>query len=374
MTRENARILIVDDQPANREILEDQLAILGHKVEHAASGPDALMQLRQDLPDLMLLDIMMPQMDGHEVLVHMKQNPNTQHIPVIVVSALDEMDSVVRCIAAGAEDYLTKPIKVELLRARIESCLEKKHLRDEEIALRKRIEDHNHNLEQRVRDQVARTSKAHLATIFAMSKLAESRDPETGEHLERMRLYCKLLAEGIAHTGPYAQALEAGFVDNIYCASPLHDIGKVGIPDRILLKPGKLTSDEFDIIKRHPRIGAETLRAVVQECPDNAFIRMGIEIAEYHHEKWDGSGYPNGLAGEDIPLSARILALGDVYDALTSSRCYKEAFSHERSCAIIEEGAGAHFDPVLVDAFRNIESRFVEIRNSIHDSEKMLVT
>lgn len=202
-----------------------------------------------------------------------------------------------------------------------------------------------------------------------MSKLAESKDPDTGAHLDRMREYCKLIATYLATRDSHRDQIDETFIASIYAASPLHDIGKVGVPDHILLKPGKLTKDEWEIMKQHPTIGADTLRAVYAQHPDNALLRAGIEIAEGHHEKWDGSGYPYGISGTAIPLSARILALADVYDALTSERCYKKAFSHSRCRDIICEGEGRHFDPVIVSAFLETESEFVKIRSEFRDSE-----
>ena len=229
---------------------------------------------------------------------------------------------------------------------------------------------HQRHLEAQVQAQVAQVTASQLATIFALSKLAESRDPETGEHLERMREYCRILAMALADHDRYGRQIDAVFIDNVFAASPLHDIGKVGIPDRILQKPGRLTPEEFTVMKLHAQIGAETLQAVDRQHPGNAFIQMGLQIAWGHHEKWDGSGYPQGLMGEWIPLAARIVAIGDVYDALTSKRCYKEAFSHERSRDIIVAESGAHFDPEIVSAFLAREAQFLDVRRRFEDSEK----
>ncbi len=360
----------MDDEEANREILEDQIGILGHKTLMAENGLSALAQVEKHSPDLVLLDIMMPEMDGHQVLERLKSDSKTRDIPVIVISALDDMNSVVPCIQRGADDYLVKPFKSEILKARVTSSLEKKWLRDEKEVLRGQLQDYNLRLEDRVQEQLKQIATGHLSTIFAMSKLAESRDPETGEHLDRMREYCRILAQQLSGLPQYADTIDPIYIDNIFAASPLHDIGKVGVPDRILLKPGKLTNEEFEIMKTHATVGAEALRAVSLECPDNLFVAIGIEIAESHHEKWDGSGYPHGLSGEDIPLAGRILALGDVYDALTSKRCYKDAFTHEKSRDIILEGRGKHFDPDVVDAFLATEEEFVSVRKRIADPDK----
>ena len=369
-----ASVLIVDDIEANREVLVDQVTLMGHDPATAINGLSALAHMEKHPPDLVLLDIMMPEMNGDEVLKRMKKDSGLRHIPVIVISALNDMEIMAQCIATGAEDYLIKPFNNEMLTARIGNAFDKKRLHDDKEKLSGQLRDYNRMLEGRVNTQVKKISRAHLSTIFAMSKLAESRDPETGEHLNRMREYCKLLAQELANHRTPKWVIDEAYIENIYTASPLHDIGKVGVPDRVLLKPGKLTKEEFDEIKKHPGVGAETLRAVSVDCPDNAFVKMGIEVAESHHEKWDGSGYPNGFAGTDIPQSGRILALGDVYDALTSKRCYKDAFSHEKSRKIILEGSGKHFDPDLVDAFLKREEDFVDIRNKLIDTEKVVAS
>ena len=362
--KDQSTILIVDDQETNRQILEDHVRLMGHKSMLAENGLSALAKIGRDSPDLVLLDIMMPVMDGHEVLEKMGANSSTRDIPVIVISALDDIESVVRAISNGAEDYLLKPFNAEILRARVGNSLEKKRLREEAQSLRRKLEDYNLQLEDRVQEQVRQISQAHLSSIFAMCKLAESRDRETGEHLERMQKYCKILVQQLETLPKFAAVIDRGYVENIYWASPLHDIGKVGVPDHVLQKPGKLTPEEFAVMQKHPILGAETLRAVSKQYPENDFLRIGIEITESHHEKWDGSGYPHGLAGEDIPLSGRIVALGDVYDALTSKRCYKEAFTHERSREMILKDRGTHFDPDLVDAFLEVEQKFGEIRGA----------
>ena len=341
----------------------------GYEVLLAEDGYKALDLLASSDIDLVLLDIMMPELDGYEVLSRMKADDDLHNIPVIMITAVDELDSTVKCIELGAEDYLPKPFNPVLLRARIGASLEKKRLHDIEHEYRAQIEQHNLLLSDRVRDQVREIASAQLGAIFAMSKLAESRDPETGEHLDRMREYCRVLALKMQNTPKYADVIDQDFVDNIYAASPLHDIGKVGVPDAILCKPGKLTEGEWVMMKTHPVIGAETLREVDRQHPGNAFVKTGVEIAEAHHEKWNGSGYPFGLSGEKIPLSARMLALGDVYDALTSKRCYKDAFAPEEARKLIINDRGVHFDPDVVDAFLAIEDEFARIRIEFQDSE-----
>jgi len=362
-------VLVVDDNEMNRDLLLRRLDSMGFSLYSAADGEEALAMLESHHIDLVLLDIMMPVMDGYEVLAAMQQDPEMSKVPVVMITALDDVESAVRCIDMGAVDYVTKPFNPTLLKARVNACLEQKHIHDLEDRYREQIERHNQSLAEQVQLQVRELSEAQLSTIFAMSKLAESRDPETGEHLERMREYCKVLSEQMSRMPRYRSVIDRDFVDNIYAASPLHDIGKVGVDDRVLMKPGKLTPDEWLMMKRHPVIGAETLREVDRTHPGNNFIRTGIDIAEGHHEKWDGSGYPNGLRGEEIPLVARILALGDVYDALTSKRCYKEAFSHQKSRTIIFEGRGSHFDPDVVAAFMETEEEFQRIRREFDDPD-----
>ncbi|MGD8638981.1 MAG: response regulator [Gammaproteobacteria bacterium] len=365
----SASVLVVDDNEMNRDMLVRRLQPLGYQVNVARDGAEAMDTLMAQSFDLVLLDIMMPIKDGFETLQEIKSHNDLHMIPVIMITALDDTASAARCIQLGAEDYLTKPFDPVLLKARVSSCLERKRLHDQERSYRSQIEEYNNELEGRVQQQVQQITSAQLGAIFAMSKLAESRDPETGEHLERMREYCKVVSEHLGRLPKYQDVIDQEFISNIYAASPLHDIGKVGIVDTVLLKPGKLTAEEWRVMKSHPIIGAETLREVDRQHPGNSLIRMGIDIAESHHEKWNGSGYPYGLKGTEIPLVARILALGDVYDALTSKRCYKEAFSHEKSRAILQEGAGNHFDPDVVEAFLGMENEFQRIREFYQDCE-----
>lgn len=364
-------ILIVDDIEANRDVLARRLKGGGDfNIFTAVDGQDAMEKIQEQSFDLILLDIQMPRMDGFQVLEALKGSDQWRHIPVIVISALDDIESVVRCIELGAEDYLNKPFNKTLLKARVGACLERKRLHDQEQEHLSLIESYNVRLEEMVQEQIGETISAQHASILAMSKLAESKDPETGAHLDRMREYCAILAEALQGKDRYQALIDKKYIETIHAASPLHDIGKVGIPDAVLLKPGSLTDEEWEIMRTHPLIGADTLRTVDRKHPGNALIEMGIEIAESHHEKWDGSGYPRGLKGEDIPLSARILALGDVYDALTSRRCYKEAFSHEKARSIIEEGSGSHFDPEVVEAFLQKEAEFIRVRSEYHDEEE----
>jgi putative two-component system response regulator len=365
-----SRILIVDDNNVNRKIISDLILIMGHESVMAENGLYALSILEKQECDLVLLDICMPDMDGYQVLEYMNNDSHLCQIPVIMVSALDDMESVVRCIENGADDYMIKPFNHTILKARINACLERKRLHDRENQYQGQIEKYNIDLQNRVRKQVSEITAAQRSTIFAMAKLAESRDPETGEHLLRIREYVKIICQRLCLLSKYTPIIDDNYIENIYAASSLHDIGKVGIPDSILLKSGKLTIEEFNAMKEHTIIGAETLREVNRLHPGNDFVRLGIEVAESHHERWDGTGYPYGLTGEDIPLVGRILALSDVYDALTSKRCYKEAYSHAKSHEIIVDVKGKHFDPDVVDAFVSSEKDFLNVRERFIDVEQ----
>jgi putative two-component system response regulator len=240
---------------------------------------------------------------------------------------------------------------MEEIQARVQT-----HLRLRQMQLE--LEMHNQRLEDLVRQKMKEIGSSRLATILAISALTEQRDYGTGRHIDRTRVFCRLLAKELKKNSPYGEMITESFIDNIFYAAPLHDIGKVGIPDHVLLKPGELTPEEFEIIKTHTLRGARTLEKVHAKYPHNDFVSMGISLTKYHHEKWDGTGYPEGLVGEDIPLEARIMAVADVYDALRHQRPYKESFSHEKSYAIVLEGEGKHFDPLVVEAFRSLADLF----------------
>jgi putative two-component system response regulator len=356
MSDGHATIMAVDDTPANLKLLEQMLQSQRYRVLAFSSGKLALKAAAENPPDLILLDIRMPEMDGFEVCRRLKIDDVLKEIPVLFISALSEAADKVMAFSVGGVDYVTKPFQFDEVHARVETHLRLRKLQHE-------LEKHNLHLEELVKEKIREISDSQLATIRAVSKLAESRDDDTGQHIDRTQIFSKVLAEKMRGNPRYAGSISDTFVDNIYHASPLHDIGKVGIPDNILLKPGKLTPEEFEIMKTHTLIGANTLQTIHGKYPKNAFINMGITIARSHHEKWDGSGYPDGLAGEDIPLAARIMAVSDVYDALRSARPYKPAFTHEKSCGIIIEGGGRHFDTAIINAFTELEAAFAEIRN-----------
>jgi putative two-component system response regulator len=355
-----ATIMVVDDTPANLKLLEEMLRTQDYRVVQFPRGIMALKAAAKNPPDLILLDIMMPEMDGFEVCRKLKADENLKHIPVLFISALDGTDDKIKAFAAGGLDYVTKPFQEAEVLARVKTHIELHQVR-------RKLKELNLYLADQVEQQVKEIADSQLATILAVSKLAENRDDDTGHHIERTRILCKILAEQLATLPHYSQTISDNFITNIYHAAPLHDIGKIGIPDSILLKPGKLTSEEFDVMKTHATIGATTLQAVQHRYPGNEFINMGIALTRSHHEKWDGSGYPDGLKGEAIPLCGRIMALVDVYDALRSKRTYKDAFTHERSCSIIEEGAGRHFDPTIVEAFTVLQSEFEMIAEGVDE-------
>lgn len=340
-------IIVVDDVPANLTLLTGMLKEKGYRVRPVPSGKLALKAVEHEPPDLILLDITMPDMDGFEVCRKLKQDTRFRDIPIIFISALTETLDKVKAFGNGGVDYVTKPFQFEEVAARVETHL--------------KLRRYQAHLEDLVEEQVKEISDSQISTIFALSKLSESRDKETGKHLERVQIYCKMLAEKLSREEPYNSVIDAAFIHNIFNASPLHDIGKVASPDHILLKSGKLTPEEFEIMRKHSLMGANTMEAVQQMYEKNAFINMGISIARSHHERWDGTGYPDGLKGEEIPLAARIMAIADVYDALRSNRCYKGSFSRDRSRGIIESGDGAQFDPALVKAFLALEEEFDRI-------------
>ncbi len=348
MNQKPITIMLVDDMPANLTLLREMLQLKGYRILAFPRGAMALRAALENPPDLILLDINMPEMDGFEFCRRLKAEKSLKEIPVVFISGRDDVADKVKAFAVGGVDYVTKPFQVDEVNARVVTHLRLRWMQHE-------LEKHNVRLEELVREKVRDISDSQLATILAVSKLAEYRDDDTGKHIERTRSYCKMLAEQLGACPPYAEEVSDDFIHNIYHAAPLHDIGKVGISDSILLKPGKLTAEEFEIIKTHTVIGADTLQAVHERYPRNAFIVMGIALTRSHHEKWDGSGYPDGLTGADIPLCARIMAIVDVYDALRSERPYKAPLSHEKSLEIIAEGAGRHFDPFVYEAFMKLE-------------------
>jgi len=354
-------ILVADDDERTLSLLVELLTRYGYRTRPVSDGPSALRSVKEQPPDLILLDISMPGISGYEVCECIKADPALRDTPVIFISGFHETLDKVKSFAVGGVDFLTKPFQLAELRARIDTHLKIGRLQRE-------LERYNRELEMRVASQVEEISESQMATIFALAKLAESRHVDTGKHIERTRIFCRLLAVHLRQRSDFQPLIDELFIHNIYHASPLHDIGKVGISDTTLLKPGRYSAEEYADMKNHTLIGARTLEAVRSRYPSNSFLAMGIEIARSHHEKWDGSGYPDGLVGSSIPLSARIMAVADVYDALRSPRTYKPAYSHQVSRDVILADCGKHFDPNVAQVFLDLESEFEEIRNRMEDA------
>jgi putative two-component system response regulator len=348
-------VLIVDDNPENLTVLGDLLQP-DHRVRAASRGARALaLAAIEPRPELILLDVMMPGMDGYEVLRRLRAAPATRDIPVIFVTAMDGTADEVRGLEHGAVDYITKPLQPEIVRARVRKHLDLKRARD-------RLERRNARLRTEVARRTGETTLVQDVSILALTRLAGMRDVETGCHLRRTQEYVRLLAEGLSAHPKHRAALDRHAIDLMAKSAPLHDIGKVGIPDRILLKPGKLTPDEWTVMKTHARLGAEIIEQAERDAHHAIpFLAYAKQIAHHHHERWDGSGYPDGLAGDDIPLAARLMALADVFDALVSRRVYKQETSHEAARDIIVAERGRHFDPDVVDAFVANFDRFVDV-------------
>ena len=332
------KILIVDDEIVSRKKIDKLIQGLGHERLVAKDGIEGWKIWKSERPRMVITDWLMPKMDGLGLCRKIRESEGSQYTYLIMVTSKEDVQDIIIGMDAGADDFITKPFAKE------------------ELAVRIRAGERILGFE--TRDIV----------IFSMAKLAESRDPETGNHLERIRFYSKALAETIAKSNDPPQEIDNLFIDNIFLTSPLHDIGKIGIPDHVLLKPGRFDDREFEIMKDHSLIGFETLNDALKRYPKAEYLQMSAEIARSHHEKFDGTGYPDGLIGKDIPLSARIVALSDVYDALVNKRAYKDAYSHDVAKAIIIKDNGTHFDPMVVDAFLSCEETFIEILNRFRDN------
>ena len=363
---EKPTILVVDDTPENLTMMSFLLKDR-YKVKVANHGQKALrIAASEPQPDLILLDIMMPEMDGYEVCRQLQQDPQTRNIPIIFLTAKSSVEDEEFGLGLGAVDYITKPISPPVVLARVKTHLSLKASAD---FLRSKSD----YLEQEVAKRTREISAVQDVTILAMASLAETRDNETGNHIRRTQHYVKALAEALRQQPKFATVLDDHTIAMLFKSAPLHDIGKVGIPDRILLKPGRYEPEEFAIMQRHPLLGLQAIEHAEQSLGTSVdFLRVAKEIAYGHHQKWDGSGYPQGLVGEAIPLSARLMALADVYDALISRRVYKEGMPHQQAAGIIGQGRGSHFDPDVVDAFFQIEQTFVAIAQRYLDSDQDL--
>ncbi len=334
-------ILIVDDEFSSRTIIKKILTQEGHLVLTAEDGQAALDILQREQINAVISDWNMPGMSGIELCRFLREHSSIGYIYFIMVTSRTTKQDMLDGLSAGADDFISKPIEPAELILRVRNA-------DRVLAL-----------------------ETTSVTLFSLAKLAESKDIDTGNHLERMREYAKALAEEMMNDPDVRKIVPPRFPEIIYQSSPLHDIGKVGIPDYVLLKPGSLNDEEWSIMKKHTELGAETLQATLNKFPGGDFLRLARDIAWSHHERWDGTGYPRGLKGEEIPLAARIVSVADVYDALTMKRVYKSAYSHAVARGIIVEGNGKQFDPRVVQAFLKIEAAFLQIRESLLDTAEV---
>ena len=343
---DNEVLLIIDDSPINLTVLGELLQGAGYRVKVANSGTTGLLLAAQEpMPSLILLDVMMPVMDGHEVLIHLRANPVTRDIPVIFLTVNNTDEDEERAFDAGIADYIVKPIKPAVVLARVRSQLLVRRARHW-------LRDQNLALEAEVDRRMRENEMIQAVSIRALAHLAETRDNETGHHIQRTQNYIGLLAGRLRHHPRFARTLSAEYIDLLTLSAPLHDIGKVGIPDSILLKPGKLTPEEWEVMKTHTILGSEAISLAERDISASVrFLSRAKEIARWHHERWDGAGYPDRLAGDEIPLSARLMAVADVFDALISRRVYKEAFPFDTVRRIIADERGGLFDPDITDAF-----------------------
>jgi putative two-component system response regulator len=362
-------ILLVDDDPVVLEVINECLQPY-YQTRIAMRGAKALELARlHPLPDLVLLDVDLPDMQGYEVCTELKNDPLSAQIPVIFLSSHSDVGDITRGLGLGAVDYVTKPVAPPILLARVQTHLRLREARD-------LLQDQNAHLEhlvsKRTRDLETKTTELQSSqdlTIVALGSIAETRDNETGNHIHRTRAYVEVLARLLGKTAKFSAIARTKDWEMIWKFAPLHDIGKVGIPDSILLKPGSLTAEEFNVMKRHTVLGRDALR-LAEDRVDmyGAFFRIAMEIAYSHHERWNGSGYPEGLSGEAIPLAARLMAVADVYDALISKRVYKEAMPHETAVDIICGESGKHFDPRVVDCFIEAADEFRIIASRFSDT------
>ncbi|MDR1578982.1 MAG: response regulator [Synergistaceae bacterium] len=359
MSAQKSKVLIVDDTDLNIDILVDALGDR-YDLRTALDGEAALAQVRMNFPDIILLDVVMPGMSGYEVCAKLKANPATADIPIIFLTAMTDINDKARGFELGAVDYMVKPFAILEVQARLDVHLSL-------LSARKALRRQNETLEAKVKERTQELSITQSVIIEAMASLAETRDQETGDHVQRTRLYVHLLAVQLASHPRFRDYLVLMEPDELGKAATLHDIGKVGVPDNILLKPAKLTTEEFEEMKKHTVYGHNILHRLTRRLPNNNFLVLADEIAWSHHEKWNGLGYPRGLEGDDIPIPGRLMAIADVYDALISVRPYKKAMSDEEARDFIVSQAGTHFDPDVVDAFTDLTDMFRFVASQLKD-------
>jgi response regulator RpfG family c-di-GMP phosphodiesterase len=349
---ERHRLLIVDDEPVNRTLCRKILESVCSQCSEAADGEAALRAVESQRFDLVLLDIDMPRLNGREVLRSLRERPTTPHLKVVMVSGRVSGDELAQLMRAGADDFLSKPFSAVQLRERVKAALRLKDAQDREDLGNRRIRAMNRELEQTLTARNSDLVHARNALVLSLAELVAARDRETGGHLRRLQLFCRCLCEAAAATPTFSGQIDAEFISLLECCAPLHDIGKVGIPDHILQKPGRYTPDERKVMETHTVIAAEVLQKVaLRHSAALGFLHMAIDVARHHHERYDGHGYPDRLAADQIPLSARVLAIVDVYDALRSPRVYKQGMNHAEALEVMLGEVG-HFDPALLDVFR----------------------
>jgi response regulator RpfG family c-di-GMP phosphodiesterase len=362
------RVLVVDDEPGVREFCKAVIKAGAVDCTEAVCAGDALEAASKAPFDLVLLDVNLPDLSGFEVLKRLRENPPSPHLKVIMFSGMATADEMARMLLAGADDYLTKPFSVIQLQGRIQTSLRLKAAQDRSALLNKRLLRVNAELENNLDSRDSDLVHSRNALVLALAKLVEHRDNETGAHLARLQRYGRCLAEKAAKFPMFESQIDQPFIEMLECCSPLHDIGKVGLPDHILLKPGKLTADERIQMQAHTIMGSDTLREVAQQHGAAlAFLQMAIDITRHHHERFDGTGYPDRLVGAAIPLAARIVAICDVYDALRCRKVYKPALAHAAAVQVITEASPGHFDPALLQAFLACASQFDQVFGEIPD-------
>jgi response regulator RpfG family c-di-GMP phosphodiesterase len=365
---ERHRLLIVDDEPANRALCRNMLEAICSQCSEAGDGEDALRAVESQRFDLVLLDIDMPKLNGREVLQRIRERPTTPHLKVIMVSGRVSGDDLAQLMRAGADDFLSKPFSAVQLRERVKAALRLKDAQDREDLGSRRIRAMNRELEQTLTARNSDLVHARNALVLSLAELVTARDSETGGHLRRLQHFCRCLCEAAAATPTFAAQIDSEFISLLECCAPLHDIGKVGIPDHILQKPGRFTPEERKVMETHTVIAAEVLQKVAhQHSAALGFLHMAIDVARHHHERYDGQGYPDRLAADQIPLAARVLAIADVYDALRSPRIYKPGMSHAEALKVLL-GEDGHFDPALLEVFRTkCTDEFEQLYESLQD-------